>query len=151
MVRLRDFLDRFRPAAAPGAPSRRGVPVDRAAEREAELAPVFTLLAETEGEADRIRQRASDEAERLRREARVRAEAVAARAEILVEAARAESAARASAAAGEQREWALRAAEEVAEQVRVRAAERLPECVAHAIRLARESLDGLPVVAEAKR
>ena len=37
MPDLRDFLSRFRPAGTPGAAARPGVPVDRVAEREAEL------------------------------------------------------------------------------------------------------------------
>ncbi|GAB1516738.1 hypothetical protein JCM33774_87830 [Actinophytocola sp. KF-1] len=45
---LRDSLDRCRPVATPGAPGRRGVPADRVAERESELAPLFATLTDTE-------------------------------------------------------------------------------------------------------
>jgi vacuolar-type H+-ATPase subunit H len=61
----RDFLDRFRPAGAPGAASRAGIPADRAAERYAELEPVVALLADTHAECGRIVTAARQEAERI--------------------------------------------------------------------------------------
>jgi hypothetical protein len=48
MARARDILYRFRPAGSPGAAGTAGVPVDRAADLEAELEPLFAQLADTE-------------------------------------------------------------------------------------------------------
>ena len=45
MTRTRELLERFRPAGTPGAAGGRGVPVDRVAERSAELEPVLELLS----------------------------------------------------------------------------------------------------------
>lgn len=76
MPGLRDFLSRFRPAGTPGAAARPGVPVDRVAEREAELQPVLALLADTEQEAARIRCAAAEQAQQRRETARRQAEAI---------------------------------------------------------------------------
>lgn len=57
MPALRDLLQRFRPAGAPGAPAAVGVPVDRRARAELELEPVFVALASamrTSGEIRRV-------------------------------------------------------------------------------------------------
>ena len=54
MPQLRDFFSRFRPAGAPGAAARAGVPADRLREREAEVGPVLALLDSTEAECERI-------------------------------------------------------------------------------------------------
>lgn len=144
MASLRDTLDRFRPAATPGAPGRRGVPVDRAAERESELAALFAVLEETEQVAAQIRQRAVAEADRIRLDARQRAEALAADARVRVEALRAGAAAHARTAADRERERALLAAENVTGQVRHLAGQRLPALVAKATALARIELDATP-------
>jgi vacuolar-type H+-ATPase subunit H len=74
----RDFLDRFRPAGAPGAASRAGVPVDRAAELASELEPVLALLAGTHAECGRIVAAAQREAEQITEGARERAAALTA-------------------------------------------------------------------------
>lgn len=74
MAGLRDVLFRFRPAGTPGTPTPGAVPGDRAAEADAELAPVLADLADTEDEAARIRAegraRASEVRERGERDAR---------------------------------------------------------------------------------
>ena len=73
MAGLRDVLYRFRPAGTPGAPTPGAVPGDRAAEADAELAPVLAGLAGAEKEAARIRAegqaRAAEIRERGEREA----------------------------------------------------------------------------------
>ncbi|MBP2478853.1 vacuolar-type H+-ATPase subunit E/Vma4 [Crossiella equi] len=137
---LRDFLERFRPAGVPGAP---GVPVDRAADRERELASVFDLLAGSEREAAGIRQRAAAEGRCVRAEARRRADALVAEAGHKAESVRAEAAARARADAAREEEDARRAAAEAAERVRLRGQERLPAYVARAVQRARDTLDRL--------
>src|SRR5690242_15475142 len=64
---IRDLLQRFRPAGAPGAASGAAVPADRVAEATRELAPVFEELAGTSLEAAGLRERAVAQATRRRR------------------------------------------------------------------------------------
>jgi hypothetical protein len=73
MPSTRDLLQRFRPAAAPGAATATGVPADRAADRAAELARVFAALAGALEQAEQVRHDALTEAGRRREEARVTA------------------------------------------------------------------------------
>lgn len=140
MASLRDTLDRFRPAATPGAPGRRGVPADRAAERASELAPLFEALAATERDAEEIRRRGAAEADRVRQDAHRRAEALVAEARVRAEASRADAAARARASADLERERARTDAARVAEQRARAALEVLPGLVARATELARNAL-----------
>jgi hypothetical protein len=95
MPSTRDLLQRFRPAATPGAASATGVPADRADERAAELAGVFTALTATAQEADRIRREALAEAQQRRDRARVEATATLAKARLEAESVRAQAAAEA--------------------------------------------------------
>lgn len=55
MPASRGFLDRFRASGTPGAAAGAGVPADRVAERDAELAPVFERLAPVEKQVETIR------------------------------------------------------------------------------------------------
>ncbi len=80
MLGLRDLLDRFRPAGAPGAPTAAGVPADRLAGVTVELEPVFAALAGVVGECAEVRAAASVEAARRTEEAAEQARAVVARA-----------------------------------------------------------------------
>jgi len=73
---IQDFLQRFRPAGAPGAPGRAAVPADRVAEATAELAPVFAALADVHPEVDGIRSRAVARAAARRRAAAEEAERI---------------------------------------------------------------------------
>ena len=73
MAQLRDFLDRFRPAGAPGAASRAAVPADRSRELEAELLPVLALLGDTHTECAGIVAQARDEAGQIVAAARAEA------------------------------------------------------------------------------
>jgi hypothetical protein len=81
LPQLGDFLNRFRPAGAPGAASRIGVPADRAAELSAELEPVLAMLAATEAECSRLVTQAEQQTGRIGAEthdteAGIRADAV---------------------------------------------------------------------------
>ncbi|HET6793358.1 MAG TPA: hypothetical protein VFH45_02880 [Acidimicrobiales bacterium] len=66
---IRRFLHQLRPAGTPGAAAGAAVPVDRRSALEAELGPVFTALAGTEGECQRIRTDAAAHCVRLTAEA----------------------------------------------------------------------------------
>jgi flagellar biosynthesis/type III secretory pathway protein FliH len=77
---VRDLLDRFRPAGAPGPAGAAGVPADRQESAADELAPVFAALAEVEAECERIRREAAQAAAWRRAEAAEQARAVVAQA-----------------------------------------------------------------------
>lgn len=93
MPQLGDFLSRFRPAGAPGAASRVGVPADRAAELADELGPVLALLDDTQAECARKVAEARQEAERIAAAARAEADRIIADAAGRAETARAQAAA----------------------------------------------------------
>src|SRR5689334_2559427 len=80
MPRLRDLLDRFRPAGAPGAASAAGVPVDRREGVVAELEPVFAALAGVDAACAELRRTARAQAQRCLEDARDRAGAIVSRA-----------------------------------------------------------------------
>ncbi len=87
-VAVRDLLERFRPAGAPGAATPAGVPSDRRAALSDELGPVLALLSDTEGECARIRHEGDDLASRVRADAAARAAATLAAGRDRAEAAR---------------------------------------------------------------
>jgi hypothetical protein len=66
MPSSRGFLERFRPSGTPGAAAGAGVPADRVAEREVELAGLFEQLADVEQAAARIRAEGRQLAEQRR-------------------------------------------------------------------------------------
>ncbi|WP_019926519.1 hypothetical protein [Nocardia sp. BMG111209] len=76
----RDFLDRFRPAGAPGSAVPGGIPVDRAAAAAAELMPLLARLDDDQQRADQIRRAALDRADRIRRDGSATAATVRAQA-----------------------------------------------------------------------
>jgi hypothetical protein len=129
MPRIRDVLHRFRPAGAPGAPSAAGVPVDRAADVAAELAPVFAELIDTERQCAAIRERAEQTAAATRSAAAEHARAIVAVAGGHVPAERAAAAARVRQSADGEFAAATAAAEREADELRRRAQERLPAAV----------------------
>ena len=129
MARLRDVLDRFRPAGAPGAAAPGGVPADRAVEQEVELASVFDALVADEERARRIRESAVGEAERLVAEAGERAGAIVDAARRESDAVRAKVVAEARVNADNERTAADERAEHAAEVLRARADRLMPEYV----------------------
>ncbi|HMD92195.1 MAG TPA: hypothetical protein VKG80_06085, partial [Trebonia sp.] len=76
MPGLRDYLDRFRPAGAPGAGGT-GVPADRSRELETELTTVLALLDGVHAECAGVVAQARRDAERIVAAARDEAAAVA--------------------------------------------------------------------------
>jgi hypothetical protein len=76
VAQLRDFLDRFRPARAPGSAGRAAVPANHAREMEAELLPVLELLDGTDAKCAGIVAQARDDAERIVAAARAEAAAL---------------------------------------------------------------------------
>jgi cell division septum initiation protein DivIVA len=139
---LRGFLDRFRPAGAPGAAGRVGVPGDRARELAAELEPVLTTLADTDAECGRIVARAQHEARRIAEQARDQAAAIAADAQQRADAARNAAAERVLAAAQADARLAASVAAEQARQRPGVADWQVNELIAAAIDLVRSQPEG---------
>jgi F0F1-type ATP synthase membrane subunit b/b' len=100
MPNLRELLNRFRPAGAPGAAGRAGVPADRAAELSAELGPVFRALATTTAQAATLRSAATAEAAARRAAAARKAQDIVAEAHRAAEGERAAAFSAAQADAG---------------------------------------------------
>ena len=127
--RVRDWLDRFRPAGGPGAPSAAGVPTDRRQVAEAELEPVFAELADAVRAADEERRRASAQAQELVSSGEERAGSIVAHARSEADAVRSAEEVRVRAAASAE---AARMAEQAAadaDSARRRAAQRRTELV----------------------
>jgi hypothetical protein len=101
LPQFRDFLDRFRPAPAPGAASRVAVAADRARQLSDELQPVLALLAATHAECERVVAAAHREARQLEDQAHQQVAATRAEAQRRAEAARATAAEEVIAAARE--------------------------------------------------
>ena len=116
MPRVRDVLERFRPAGAPGAPSAAGVPADRRAAVVAELEPVFAELSAVVRRCEEIRQGARTAASQRETVAEDHARAITAQA-------RAESESERASAAATLREQAAQAASQALDNAEAAAAE----------------------------
>ena len=138
LPQLRDFLERFRPAGAPGAAASAGVPADRSRELEAELSSVLALLEGVDAECARIVARARHDAGLIIAAARDEAAADLAAADQRARSARDEvmreilAVARAEAAA------AVADAARQASRERELAGQRIPALAARAAGLVRE-------------
>jgi F0F1-type ATP synthase membrane subunit b/b' len=129
---FRDFLDRFRPAPAPGAASRVGVAADRTRELRAELNPVLALLAATQADCEHIIAAAGQDARRIADQAQRQATATAAESQRQAEAARAAAADAAVAAAQAQASELVTAAVRRAQSPRLASEEQISGLVASA-------------------
>jgi hypothetical protein len=120
MPSTRDLLQRFRPAATPGAATATGVPADRRDERDAELSGVFAALVEAVAESREIRRAATVEAQRRRDRARLEAAARLAEARLDAESVRAQAVAtardRIETSAAESRDAAEQRAREIEQE-----------------------------------
>ncbi len=122
----RGFLDRFRASGTPGAAAGAGVPADRVAERNAELAGVFERLAPVEARAHRIRAAALERADERRGAATAQHQRILAAARRDAEAERRDAAARVTALAQEETRAALAAADREAESISAHAEQAIP-------------------------
>lgn len=141
MAQVRDFLDRFRPAGAPGA-AQAGVPADRVAEREAELQPVLALLDGVRSECERIIEEAHSEAASIAAAARDEAVAIEAEAARRARSARDDAAQELLDQASRQARDAVVTAGRQAAQVRRLARRHMPELVAVAVGLVSAEPEG---------
>ncbi len=129
-----DILRRFRFHGVPGAPAPAGVPVDRTAEIEAELAPVFALLEAAQVGATTLVEEATADTARRHAAAAEQARALLVEARSQADAARAQSAAvRLAQAQGQSRALAEGARREV-ERIALVCAERTPHLVEELVR-----------------
>jgi hypothetical protein len=144
MPRARDFLERFRPVATPGAASALGVPADRVAELSVELAPVFAALASTEHEADRRRADADAWAASRVAAAEVTADAIVAEGRRRAEEERLAAATEAARRGEEESAAVLAVAERDAAQVASGAAARTNELLHRVRDLMRDRLGETP-------
>ncbi len=141
MVRLGDFLARFRPSGVPGAAAPSGVPADYAAEQADELEPVFAALAGVQAACADKRDRAERRAGEVRAHARDQAAAMVASARAEADAERARAAAHVRDRDEQAVAELMREAAAAAEEVRRRSAERMPEMVARVTGLVRSLAD----------
>jgi vacuolar-type H+-ATPase subunit H len=125
----RGFLDRFRASGTPGAAAGAGVPADRVAERDAELAGIFSRLEQTETEAARIRADGAERSEKAHATAGERARRMVAAARHDAESERRDAAASIAALTERETRETLEAAERDAAAVRAHAAARTPDLV----------------------
>lgn len=130
---LPEILRRFRPAVAPGPPAPAGVPVDRRAETEAELAVVFAALVSTTAAANDLREQARAEADRRRAQGTQDAQRLLSDARSRLTAVRADAATALLSSLDEERAELQHEAQAEATRLRQRADERLPEVVANVI------------------
>jgi hypothetical protein len=148
---FRDFLTRFRPAAAPGRAAPSGVPADRSAELRAELAPPLALLEQAEVEARALRERAEAAAAARRRSAERQAKAIVAASRAEAARVRERAAEQALRAAEGEAAALLAEAEREAADVRDRARSRTPALADRVLALVRADLavgEGAPCVLE---
>jgi len=122
---LRDYLDRFRPAGAPGAGGT-GVPADRSRELEAELTTVLALLDGVHAECAGVLAQARRDAEQIVAAARAEAATMTGDADRRARAAHDEAARQVLAAAGTEAADTVARARQQALQIRERAEQRIP-------------------------
>ena len=136
MPALRDYLDRFRPAGAPGAGGT-GVPADRSRELEAELTTVLALLDGVHAECAGVVAQARRDAERIVEAARDEAAAVTDAADRRARAARDEAVREVLDAARAEAVGIVARADQQALRVRDRAWQRIPALASRAVGLVR--------------
>lgn len=137
MPPVRNFLDRFRPAGAPGAAARAAVPVDRSSELEAELMPVLTLVDGVDADCARIVAVARREAGRITGAAREEAAAMLVDAERRARAAREQTVQQVLAEARAEAAETVASARREALRSHELAGQRIPELVSRAADLVR--------------
>ena len=136
MPGLRDYLDRFRPAGAPGAGGT-GVPVDRSRELEAELTTVLALLDGVHAECAGVVARARRDAERIVVAAHAEAATMTGDADRRARAARDEAAWEVLAAARTEAADTVARARQQALRIGERAEQRIPALAGRAVGLVR--------------
>lgn len=140
----RELLRRFRFHGVPGAPVAAGVPVDRGAQFEAELAPVFSALEDAQHHAEDLVAAATREAARLRADAAERGHRLVTDARAHASGARSDAAQAVLTRADGERMALLAAARTEVDRIDLVAAERTPTVVEHVVRWVLTLGDPLP-------
>jgi hypothetical protein len=140
---VREWLDRFRPAGAPGAATATGVPFDRREAARAELEPVFAALADDINRAARTRDAMTEQASRRRAEGRVAARALIADALSSEQAERRAEEARLSQVVLAQTQARREQASIQVQEVRDRATQRRPAVLSEIVARVRADIDEL--------
>lgn len=143
MPASRGFLERFRPTGTPGAAAGAGVPADRVAERDVELAAVFEQLLETEALAAQIRAEGGELADERRTASQTSARQLVAAARHDAELVRREASGRVAAQSDLETAATLADAEEVADRIRGHAARVRPDYAGRVVQAVLAEL-GLP-------
>ncbi|MGO9506724.1 MAG: hypothetical protein ACLPXZ_05060 [Mycobacterium sp.] len=143
MPQWQNIRDRFRPAGTPGAAGRPGIPADRSADAAAELTEVLALLDDSQEEAARTRQAATDRAHEIRLNAHRQAAELVAKARDDAETVRAQSEADALREAGADEDDMRRKTEAEIVRLRQRADERFAQDADTVADQARGWLDAL--------
>lgn len=138
MPQLHDFLDRFRPAGAPGAAGRAAVPADHSHDLENELLPVLALLDGTDAQCAGLLAQAHEDAEGIVAAARAEAAALLRDAAQRAAAARAGAVRHAVATAQAEAADAEASAHQQARQVADLAGQRVPALAGRAVGLVRD-------------
>jgi cell division septum initiation protein DivIVA len=140
MPQLRDFLSRFRPAGAPGAAARVGVPADRSRELEAEVGPVLALLEDVDAECARILDQARRDADDVRAAALAQAAAITADGDRTAQGVREEAARQVLDEARNEASQAVETAQRQAARIRELARLRMPALADRAVAEIRQLL-----------
>ena len=127
MPASRGFLDRFRASGTPGAAAGAGVPADRVAERDAELAAVFERLAPLEKQAEQLRADAHTRADDRQTSALAQQQRILAAARQGAEADRRDAAARVATVADAETREALAHADQTASAIAAHAERVVPQ------------------------
>jgi hypothetical protein len=141
MPQWRDFLEHYRPAGTPGAAAQGGVPADRIAGTAAELEPVFMMLDDVQAEAARILRCAVEHADAIRQDAGRQAAEIVAEAQAQAEAAGADAAARSRGLAVTENTGMTAERDRELEELRARAAGRMPDYTDRVVAAARALLE----------
>ena len=145
MPRLRDILERWRPAGAPGSAGGVGVPSDRLAAVAQELEPVFAALAEVEQACHRLGEEAQEAAAARLSEAGGQARTLIARGRVDAEAERAAAAARVRELVSADIAHLAAEAEKAADEVRRAAASHRSQQLARVMARVRADLEAVSV------
>lgn len=140
MPSSRGFLDRFRTSGTPGAAGGAGVPADRLAERDVELAGVFSQIADTEAAAREMRLDARHRAQALRESAAHESRRLLATARREAESDRRDAAARVAEQSEHETAQTLAAAADEAAAIRQHAATALPGYAGRVVEMVLERL-----------
>jgi vacuolar-type H+-ATPase subunit H len=137
MGRVKDLLERFRPAGAPGSATIVGVPADRVSELATELEPVLGLLDGAEAESLQIVLAAKAAAGQRRTMSSARARQLVDEARQQAAVVRAEVAARARAQLLSEERAVLETARAQADRIAEISEQRMPVMVEHVIETVR--------------